>query len=85
MLTDRLARLLPRSPALTGDTPVAGNPPVIYPIQDFFRNPERGFFRLSDDGTMLGFMEPISINGQAARMNVFVQALEVQLPTSILF
>ncbi|HUG60161.1 MAG TPA: S9 family peptidase, partial [Candidimonas sp.] len=80
MLTDRLIRLLPRNPALTGDTPAAGNPPGIYPIQDFFRNPERGFFRLADDGTMLGFMEPVSINGQAARMNVFVQALEGSTP-----
>ncbi|NYT85979.1 alpha/beta hydrolase family protein [Pollutimonas harenae] len=52
-----------------------------YAVQDFFRNPERGFFRLSDDGAMLGFMEPVSIDGQAARMNVCVQALDGSTPT----
>src|SRR3546814_17072517 len=52
-----------------------------YAVQDFFRNPERGFFRLSDDGAMLGFMEPVSIDGHAARMNVCVQALEGSTPT----
>ncbi|AEC19710.1 putative peptidase [Pusillimonas sp. T7-7] len=52
-----------------------------YAVQDFFRNPERGFFRLSDDGAMLAFMEPVSIDGQAARMNVCVQALEGSTPS----
>lgn len=52
-----------------------------YPVQDFFRNPERGFFRLSDDGTMLGFMEPHGIDGHPARMNVCVQSLRGSTPT----
>ena len=55
--------------------------PKKYAVQDFFRNPERGFFRLSDNGAMLGFMEPVSIDGQAARMNVCVQALDGSTPT----
>lgn len=77
MLINSLARLFPSYPCLTGDdTADAGNTPRIYPVQDFFRNPARGFFRLSDDGAMLGFMEPASVEGQAPRMNVFVQALE---------
>lgn len=55
--------------------------PRKYAIQDFFRNPQRAFFRLSDDGTMLGFMEPVSLDGAPPRMNVFVQALDGSTPT----
>jgi dipeptidyl aminopeptidase/acylaminoacyl peptidase len=51
-------------------------PPRHYPLKDFFRNPDRGFFRLADDGKTLGFMQPVSIEGQAARMNIFIQALK---------
>ncbi len=43
--------------------------------------PQRAFFRLSDDGSMLGFMEPASIDENPARMNVFVQALQGSTPT----
>lgn len=50
--------------------------PRHYPLKDFFRNPDRGFFRLADDGKTLGFMQPVSIDGQAARMNIFIQALK---------
>jgi len=52
-----------------------------YAVQDFFRNPKRAFFRLSDDGARLAFMEPVSIDGAAARMNIFVQALQGSEPT----
>ena len=38
----------------------AAQPPRAYPLKDFFRNPERGFFRLADDGKTLGFMQPTS-------------------------
>ncbi len=41
-------------------------------IRDFFRNPPRAAYRLSDDGATLGFMQPA---GDAGRMNIFVQAL----------
>lgn len=58
-------------------------PPKKYAVQDFFRNPDRGFFRLSDDGATLGFMEPASIQGQPARMNIFVQALKGSAPTGL--
>src|SRR5690554_937902 len=50
--------------------------PLKYPVTDFFRNPDRGFFRLSDDGRWLSFMEPVSFDGGPARMNIFVQELE---------
>ncbi len=52
----------------------------LYPLQDFFRNPERGYFRLSDDGATLGFMQPVSIDGAPARMNIHVQSLQAGLP-----
>ena len=55
-------------------------PPRIYPVTDFFRNPARGFFRLSDDGAMLGFMEPAITSDSAPRMNVFVQDLDGSTP-----
>ena len=55
-------------------------PPKKYAVQDFFRNPARGFFRLSDDGSMLAFMEPVSLDGQPARMNIFVQSLHGSTP-----
>lgn len=55
-------------------------PPKLYAVQDFFRNPERGFFRLSDDGATLGFMQPHGVDGQPARMNVFVQKLQGSTP-----
>lgn len=64
-------------------TDSAQHPPQIpkhYPVRDFFRNPDRGFFRLSDDGATLGFMEPVSIDGAPARMNIFVQTLEGSTP-----
>lgn len=53
----------------------AAQPPQTYPLKDFFRNPERGFFRLADDGRSLGFMQPVSVDGQPARMNIYVQPL----------
>lgn len=47
-----------------------------YAVEDFFRNPRRGYFRLSDSATMLGFMEPTAIDGGEPRMNIFVQQLQ---------
>jgi dipeptidyl aminopeptidase/acylaminoacyl peptidase len=65
---------------MADDSAAASLPPKHYPIRDFFRNPDRGFFRLSDDGNRLGFMEPVSIDGKAPRMNVFVQDLQGSTP-----
>src|SRR3546814_11015392 len=43
---------------------------------DLFRNPDRGFFRLADDGRTLGFMQPVALDEHPARMNIHVQALQ---------
>lgn len=66
--------------ALNDDATGRAAPPKQYPIHDFFRNPDQGYFRLSDDGALLGFMRPVSIDGQPARMNVFVQELAGSRP-----
>jgi dipeptidyl aminopeptidase/acylaminoacyl peptidase len=50
--------------------------PPEFPIRDFFSNPERAYFRLSEDGRTLGFMQPVGEAGGARRMNVFVQPLD---------
>lgn len=49
--------------------------PVRYPVRAFFSNPERAYFRLNADGTLLGFMQPVAENGGPRRLNVFVQRL----------
>ncbi|WP_373558295.1 alpha/beta hydrolase family protein [Bordetella genomosp. 4] len=54
--------------------------PKKYPLKDFFRNPDRGYFRLADDGKTLGFMQPVALDDQPARMNIFVQALQNAQP-----
>jgi dipeptidyl aminopeptidase/acylaminoacyl peptidase len=54
--------------------------PAQYPLRDFFSNPERAYFRLSDDGRTLGFMQPVAVEGGTRRMNVYVQPLEGSLP-----
>jgi len=38
------------------------------PMRDFFRNPERAYFRISSDGKTLSFMQPWE-----RRMNIYVQ------------
>lgn len=56
---------------------LADAPPPKFPLRDFFRNPDKAYFRLSEDGKWLGFMQPATGDGgEAKRMNVFVQALE---------
>ncbi|HRK84334.1 MAG TPA: S9 family peptidase [Alcaligenes sp.] len=54
--------------------------PRHYDIRDFFQNPKRSGFRLSDHGRLIGFMEPAQIDGQPARQNIFVQALKGSEP-----
>jgi dipeptidyl aminopeptidase/acylaminoacyl peptidase len=54
--------------------------PKAYPVRDFFSNPEKAYFRLSDDGKTLGFMQPVSVDGAARRLNVFVQPLKGSQP-----
>ena len=49
-------------------------PAPYYELRDFFRNPKRSAYALSDDGSMLGFLQPVITDGHS-RLNVFVQAL----------
>ena len=58
----------------------AARVPPELPVRHFFSNPEKAYFRLSEDGKMLGFMQPVSIDGAPRRLNVFVQALEGSKP-----
>lgn len=62
--------------ALPHASPPAAQPPRRYPLKDFFRNPDRGFFRLADDGKTLGFMQPAALDEHPARMNIYVQPLQ---------
>ena len=55
-------------------------PPQI-PLRDFFRNIDRGYYRVSGDGRSLGFMQPaLGSDGKTRRMNIFVQALDGSRP-----
>ena len=51
------AALAPTAFAQTA-TPAAQTPPPPIPLRDFFRNIDRGYYRLSADGKTLGFMQP---------------------------
>ncbi|RMX03634.1 S9 family peptidase [Corticibacter populi] len=62
-------------------TEATASPARQFPLQDFFRNPDKGYFRLADDGQTLAFMQPVSVDGQPPRMNIFVQALDGLAPT----
>jgi dipeptidyl aminopeptidase/acylaminoacyl peptidase len=58
-----------------------GAAPPELPLRDFFRNPERAYFRLSEDGRWLGFMQPAAGEpGATPRRNIFVQRLEAGRP-----
>lgn len=50
-----------------------------YELRDFFQNPQRSAYALSDDGSMIGFLQPINV-GHATRLNVFVQPLDQGKP-----
>ena len=54
--------------ALPSGSSAADAAPI--PVRDFFRHPERGFFRISPDGKTLAFMQPYE-----RRMNIYVQSL----------
>ena len=63
-------------PAPSAPAPVSVLPPV-HAIKDFFRSSPKAFFRLSEDGSSIGFMQP---TGDARRYNVFVQPLDGSQP-----
>lgn len=56
--------------------------PAVVPLRDFFANPAQAYFRVSDDGRWLSWMQPaVGEGGSTPRMNIFVQALEGSKPT----
>lgn len=56
--------------AAQAQTGTAAPVPKTYDVRDFFRNPERAYFRVSPDGKWLSFMQPWQ-----SRMNVYVQPI----------
>lgn len=55
--------------------------PPVYPLRDFFSNPVRSVFRLSEDGRWLAYVAPaVGEGGSTPRRNVFVQALSGSQP-----
>lgn len=64
-----------QTPAAVSAT--AGAAASSIPLRDFFRSPERAFFRLSKSGQYISFMQPaVGDGGSAKRMNLFVQAFD---------
>ena len=49
--------------------PAAAQVPPEIPLRDFFRNPDRAYFRVAGDGKTISYMQPWE-----RRMNVYVQA-----------
>lgn len=70
----------PGTTPMAADTAAAPMPPQI-PLRDFFRNIDRGYFRVSGDGRTLGFMQPaLGDDGKTKRLNIFVQPLDGSRP-----
>lgn len=68
----------PLAGAASATPPVA---PSEFPIRDFFSNPAQGYFRVSDDGRWLSWMQPaVGDGGARPRRNLFVQALQGSKP-----
>ncbi len=66
MTTAFLASAVPAGAGHAADAPVK-----TYDVRDFFRKPERSYFRLAPDGRHLSF-----VARDSGRLNVFVQALD---------
>jgi dipeptidyl aminopeptidase/acylaminoacyl peptidase len=64
-------------PPLDLSTAAAQPIPPAVPLRDFFRNPDRAYFRISADGKYLSFMQP---HGPERRRNIFVQELGADGP-----
>jgi hypothetical protein len=60
----------------------AATPAPQFPLRDFFASPPQGFFRVSDGGRWLSWMQPaVGDGGATPRRNLFVQALDGSKPT----
>jgi dipeptidyl aminopeptidase/acylaminoacyl peptidase len=64
-------------PPLDRTTAAAQPIPPAVPLRDFFRNPDRAYFRISANGRYLSFMQP---HGTERRRNIFVQELGADGP-----
>jgi dipeptidyl aminopeptidase/acylaminoacyl peptidase len=74
-----LALLPEQARAATQPEPAEGAAAI--PLREFFRNPDKSSFRLSEDGKTLGFMQPAAGDGgDARRRNIFVQPLDGSRP-----
>lgn len=68
-----LAQTTATASAATAVTPSAAS----IPLRDFFRSPERAYFRLSKSGKFLSFMQPaLGDDGKSKRMNLFIQPFD---------
>ncbi len=77
-------RLLPLATALalsSAALPALADAAAPFPIKDFFSQPERGHFRISDDGKTLAWIAPVAQPDGTRRGNVFVQSLVGSTPT----
>jgi len=77
VLASMLGMAFTQPPPATAQT---GARPPQFPLRDFFSNPEQAYFRLSEDGRTLGFMQPVAVAGGERRLNVFVQPLQGSRP-----
>lgn len=70
-----LAQSQATSAPASAATPQQAAAPI--PLRDFFRSPERAYYRLSKSGQWMSFMQPaVGDGGSAKRMNLFVQAFD---------
>lgn len=80
-MTLRLAVTLATALIAGGTVAQTVTPPPQIPLRDFFRNIDRGYFRVATDGRMLSFMQPaLGDDGKTRRMNIFVQPLDGSRP-----
>jgi len=63
-----MPRTLLAAVLLTASVPAFAQVPPEIPLRDFFRNPDRAYFRVAGDGKTISFMQPWE-----RRMNVYVQ------------
>ena len=63
-----ISRLVSAGLLAAGTTAAAAQTADTIPMRDFFKNPERAFFRVSGDGKTLSFMQPWQ-----RRMNIYIQ------------
>ena len=65
-------------------SPPAAGPAPVFPLRDFFASPAQAYFRISDDGRWMSWMQPaVGDGGTTPRRNIFVQALEGSKPTGV--